>query len=62
MIFLDNPKDWKDLQDKVALILEQCGFKVESPKDLCSARSEKIEVDVYAIDEAGVLQQVVVCR
>ena len=62
MIFNNLPSDWKDLQDKVALILEQCGFKVESPKDLHSARSEIIEVDVYAIDETSILQQTVVCE
>ena len=62
MIFNNLPSDWKDLQDKVALILEQCGFKVESPKDLRSARSEIIEVDVYAIDESSILQQTVVCE
>lgn len=62
MIFTNLPNDWKDLQDRVALVLEQCGFKVESPKDLRSARSEIIEVDVYAVDESSILQQTVVCE
>ena len=43
----EQPQDWKDLQNKVANILRQCGFKVETEKTAETARG-KIELDVYA--------------
>ena len=46
-IFDEEPTDWKDLQDKVACVLELCGFNVETPKKIQTGR-ETIEVDVYA--------------
>ena len=46
-IFNEEPTDWKDLQDKVACVLELCGFNVETPKKIQTGR-ETIEVDVYA--------------
>lgn len=46
-IFNEEPRDWKDLQDKVAYVLGSCGFNVETPKKIQTVR-ETIEVDVYA--------------
>lgn len=46
-IFDKEPKDWKDLQDKVAFILEKCGYRVQTPKKIETPRSN-IEVDVFA--------------
>lgn len=45
-IFDEEPKDWVDLQNKVAYVLRMSGFNVETPKKLQSVRSE-VEVDVY---------------
>ena len=46
-IFDKEPKDWIDLQDKVAYILAKCGYRVETPKKIETPRSN-IEVDVFA--------------
>lgn len=46
-IFDKQPNDWKDLQNKVAHVLQVCGYKVETPKKIQTPR-ETIEVDVYA--------------
>lgn len=48
-IFSENPKDWLDLQNKVAYILNSCGYTVETPKKIRTARGE-VEIDVYAND------------
>ena len=40
-----QPEDWKDLQNKVSDILEQCGFKVETERTTETARG-KVELDV----------------
>lgn len=47
MITNQIPENWKDLQDKVAEILEQCGFNVEVEKKIKSVRGS-VEIDVYA--------------
>ena len=49
-IFEENPKDWKDLQDKVAYVLQNCGYIVVSPKTINSLRGN-VELDVYAYNE-----------
>lgn len=46
-IYHEKPSDWIDLQNKVAHVLEICGFNVETPKVLESVRGN-VEVDVYA--------------
>ena len=48
-IFSENPKDWLDLQNKVAYILSSCGYIVEIPKKIRTVRGE-VEIDVYASD------------
>jgi restriction system protein len=49
MITNKIPVDWRDLQTKVALILEQSGLEVEVEKKIQSVRGE-IEIDVYATE------------
>ena len=46
-IFDKEPKDWIDLQNKVAYVLKKCGYRVETPKKIETPRSN-IEVDVFA--------------
>lgn len=46
-IFKEHPQCWIDLQNKVAHVLEACGYTVETPKTVKGARGD-IEVDVYA--------------
>jgi len=46
-IFEEEPKNWLDLQDKVAYVLEHCGYSVETPKLIQTSRG-CVEVDVYA--------------
>lgn len=48
-IFYEEPKDWVNLQNKVAYILSSCGYVVETPKKIQSVRGN-VEVDVYAKD------------
>lgn len=48
-IFCEEPKDWVNLQNKVAYILSSCGYDVETPKKVKSARGN-VEIDVYAKD------------
>ena len=46
-IFSDEPKNWQDLQNKVAYILQSCGYQVETPKTIQTVRGA-VEVDVLA--------------
>jgi restriction system protein len=36
----NQPRDWKDLQNKVSEILRECGFKVETEKTTETARGK----------------------
>jgi hypothetical protein len=47
MNIIECPQDWRDLQNKVGLILKQSNFSVEIEKKISSIRS-LIEIDVYA--------------
>lgn len=49
-IFSDDPKDWIDLQNRVAYVLSQCGYIVETPRNVSTSRGT-VEVDVYAQNE-----------
>jgi hypothetical protein len=40
-----QPQDWKDLQNKVAEILSECGFNVEMEVETARGKGE---IDVYA--------------
>lgn len=37
-IFNENPKNWLDLQNKVAYVLNSCGYTVETPNKIRTAR------------------------
>lgn len=47
--------DWKDLQNKVCLLLNQIGLRAETEKVIETPRGE-VEVDVFAIDPNSVDQ------
>ena len=47
MIMSKEPDSWQDLQNQVALVLEQCGFNVELEKKIETVRGD-VELDVYA--------------
>jgi restriction system protein len=61
MIDHELPKDWRDLQKKVAEILADIGFKTEIEKELITARG-KTEVDVFAIDESQLPPATYLCE
>ena len=56
-----QPTDWKDLQNKVSEILNNCGFKVETEKKTETARG-KIELDVYAEETIKGRKYSIVCE
>ena len=58
MIFDTRPSDWKDLQDFVKQMFDECGFETESPHIVELVRGKK-EVDVYAKDLESEYQPVV---
>jgi len=45
------PKNWKDLQNKVAEIFKEIGYKTEIEKDIQTGRGETVNIDVFAVDE-----------
>lgn len=55
MIIFPEPTDWKDLQDKVCLLLRQSGFIAEKEKSVTTPRGQ-VELDVYAIDPDSIDQ------
>lgn len=55
------PDTWQDLQNKVADILSQCKFSVETTKTIESIRS-KIEVDVYAEEKIDNRKYTIICE
>lgn len=59
-IFAQTPSTWKELQDLVAQILNDCGFQTEIEKTIKTVRG-KVEVDVYAEKETG-FQSRVLCE
>lgn len=50
MIDYELPKNWKDLQNKVAEILDDIGFKTEVDKKIETVRGT-VKVDVFSVDE-----------
>lgn len=48
------PINWKDLQNRVCLLLNQAGYFATSPKTIDTARG-KGEVDVYASSESDII-------
>ena len=51
---VEDPVSWVDLQNKVARILQSCGYTVETPKTIECPRGH-VEVDVYAKNKDFVL-------
>ena len=62
LIFSD-PIDWRDLQNKVCLLLSQSGFEAETEKVVSTPRGE-VEIDVFAIDPRSIdrISYVVECK
>ncbi|UAY55698.1 restriction endonuclease [Arachidicoccus terrestris] len=56
-----QPQDWKDLQNRVSDILEQCGFKVEKELTIDTVRG-KVELDVYAEELIKSRRYTIVCE
>lgn len=61
IITTKQPKDWRDLQNKVGVILEQCGFNVEIEKTIKTSRG-KVELDVYAEEIVRGRKNTLVCE
>jgi len=61
MITSEEPKNWQDLQNEVARILEECGFSVEVEKVLETARGQ-VEIDIYAEEIIKRRKYVIVCE
>lgn len=63
MKIFSEPTDWKDLQNKVCLLLQQAGFTAETEKKVATPRGE-VELDVYAIDPNSIdkISYVVECK
>jgi Restriction endonuclease len=60
-IYLENPKDWRDLQKKVADTLSEIGYECEMEKDIQTAR-EIINIDVFAINKTKIPQSKILCE
>ena len=61
MIFSSPPSNWRDLQDKVAKIFKDIGFKTEVEKDVATARGV-VNIDVFAEDESQSLKLIYLCE
>src|ERR1039457_1598360 len=53
--------DWRDLQERVAAILRECGYVAETGRVVRTARGT-VEIDVYAIDPTTNPQAVYLCE
>ncbi len=61
IITKERPNSWRDLESKVAKILVECGFVVESPKKIDTVRAT-YEADVYAIERIEKLEYSLICE
>ena len=63
MKIFSEPTDWKDLQNKVCLLLKQSGFTAETEKKVATPRGE-VELDVFAIDPNSIdeISYVIECK
>lgn len=52
-LILSEPVDWRDLQNKVCLLLSQSGFETEIEKKVSTPRGD-VEIDVFAIDPRSI--------
>lgn len=62
-LIFSEPVDWRDLQNKVCLLLSQSGFDAETEKVVSTPRGE-VEIDVFAIDPKSIdkITYVVECK
>ena len=61
MIFTDrDPKTWKELQDRVAMLMSQAGYLTMSPYIIETARGS-VEVDVF-VESPDPLIKLIVCE
>lgn len=58
-IFQNSPRDWKDLQNKVAKVFSDLGYNSEVEKDIETVRG-KVNVDVYAVNNNGMPKSIVI--
>jgi len=61
LITKETPSTWKDLQNKVGKILEECGFSVEIEKKILSVRGT-VEIDVYAEEKINGREYSIICE
>ena len=61
MINPSVPSNWRDLQSDVAQILSECGFNVETEKNVTTARGE-VEIDVFAEDSTQTPPTIYLCE
>lgn len=63
MKIYSDPSDWKDLQNKVCMLLCQSGFNAETEKNVTTPRGD-VELDVYAVDPNSIdkISYVVECK
>lgn len=60
-IYEDLPKNWKDLQIKVAELLTVVGYKCDVEKDIQTVR-ETINIDVFAANYKEIPTSVILCE
>ncbi len=61
MIDQKMPKDWRDLQNQVSLILQECGFDSEIEKQIQTVRGS-VDVDVFAEDKSAQPNSIYLCE
>ena len=63
ILIFSEPIDWRDLQNKVCLLLSQSGFEAEIEKVISTPRGE-VEIDVFAVDPRSIdkITYVVECK
>jgi hypothetical protein len=61
MIEKEPGADWRDLQQRVAAILQECGLIAEVGRSICVARGT-VDVDVYAVDPTTTPRAVYLCE
>jgi len=61
LIERDPGTDWRDLQQRVAAILQESGFIVEIARSLKTARGT-VEIDVYATDPKTTPTAIYLCE
>lgn len=60
-IYKQQPKNWKDLQVKVAEILSVCGYQCKVEKNIQTIR-ETINVDVLATNSQDIPSSIIICE